>query len=81
MCNVLRVRLTVHRFYIYSEPLRRVKTAIESPLSGSSDSFPNLFASQVSTSDDFYQVKEEHERKTLLLNSMKTYKREVYFFI
>lgn len=58
-----------------SEPLRRVKT-IDSPSSASTESLSAFFANQTEYSE-FSQINQEHERKMMLVNSMKTYKREI----
>jgi len=56
---------------------------MDSPSSGSTESLNMFFnssnsaGSAGSAGDEFSQVNQEHERKMILLNSMKSYKREV----
>ncbi|XP_066934989.1 mitogen-activated protein kinase kinase kinase 15-like isoform X2 [Clytia hemisphaerica] len=72
--------LKPHASRINSEPLRRVKT-MDSPSSGSTESLNSMFflsqSSHSSIGDEFSQVSQEHERKMLLLTSMKNHKREI----
>ncbi|XP_057306025.1 mitogen-activated protein kinase kinase kinase 15-like isoform X2 [Hydractinia symbiolongicarpus] len=57
---------------VNSEPVKR--HPMDSPMS---DSTNLLFSSHTGSNDDFYMVNQEHERKSMLLKSMKTHKRKI----
>jgi len=60
---------------VNSEPIHRISLDHSPMMSPGSPASPA--SSSYNSNDEFYQINQQYQRKTLLLSSLKTYKREI----